>query len=416
MRIFLAILVAAACGARIGSGMAVPKSRQHSWKGGLRIFMAILLAVVCGLLMGSCSAVLKFRQHPWKGGLGTPPPASGGRLEVDRQEFNFGGMDVSENGTHEFVFTNRGDQTLILNTGSSSCSCTISEIEKSEVAPGQSTKVAVKWRSKHHVGRFQQNVTVETSDPLRREVTLTIKGEYTRSVYADPEELTFGQISGTAPVTQEARILCTLPNQQIKIKGYQMSDPTLEKFFQVDNEPLGADELRKHQGITSGVLVRVTVKPGLPLGRFQQRILLDTNLTTASEIDLPLFGTVGTISLVGPGWHSETNVLDIGAVDGHKVTQRRLVVLGRGPNAKEMKLKIASVEPDFLKVKLGKTTVEDTGDLSQTELLIEIPERKVLADYMGGKNGKFGEILLEAIQPEVHALRIRVRFAVVGGN
>ena len=86
-----------------------------------------------------------------------------------------------------------------------------------------------------------------------------------------------------------------------------------------------------------------------------------------------------------------------------------------------MKFKVASVEPDFLKVKLGKTTVADTGTLSQTELLIEIPASKTLGkkapvDYMGGENGKLGEILLETIQPQVHALRIRVRFAVTGGN
>ena len=49
---------------------------------------------------------------------------------------------------------------------------------------------------------------------------------------------------------------------------------------------------------------------------------------------------------------------------------------------------------------LGKTTVAETGELSQTELLIEIPESKILAkkmpvNYLGGENGKLGEILLE---------------------
>ena len=140
--------------------------------------------------------------------------------------------------------------------------------------------------------------------------------------------------------------------------------------------PLAADELRKHKGVTSGVLVRVTVKPGLPLGRFQQRILLSTNLTAAPEVDLPLFGTVGEVSLVGPGWSSETGVLDIGAVDGRSVTQRRLVVLARGPNAKEMKFRVASVEPDFLKVKLGKTTVADTGDAFTNRIVDRNPRKQ----------------------------------------
>ena len=58
-------------------------------------------------------------------------------------------------------------------------------------------------------------------------------------------------------------------------------------------------------------------------------------------------------------------MLDIGTVDGRSATQRKLVVLARGSNAKEMKFKVASVEPDFLKVKLGKTNAEDTGELSK---------------------------------------------------
>ena len=371
--------------------------------------------------MGTSTAVLQFRQHPWKGGVETPPSAGSGHVTVDRDEFDFGKMDASEKGTHDFVITNRGDRPLTLNLGSTSCSCTVSEIKDRELAPGQSTKVAVSWHSKRYLGPYQQTATIVTSDPRRPELTLTIKGEYTRHLYADPDELTFGQIAGTKPVTRETRIFCNLPNQQVKILRYQLSDPSLEKLFQVDDVPLEADELRKYKGVTSGILVRVTVKPGLPLGRFQQRITVVTNLTMDSEVELPLFGSVGEVSLVGAGWNSETGVLDIGTVDGRSVTQRKLIVLARGPDAKEMKFRVASVEPDFLKVKLGKTTVDDTGTLSQTELLIEFPESKSLgkrapANYLGGEKGKPGEILLETIHPPVHSLWIRVRFAVPGGK
>ncbi len=385
----------------------------------MRLLAAILVAVACGVGIGTGAAMLKIRQHPWQGGLGTPPSPGSGQVIVDQDVFDFGKMDSSEKGTHEFVFANQGDQILILNLGSTSCACTVSEIKDSELAPGQSTKVLVSWRSKGHIGPFQQSVTILTSDERRPEVALTIKGEYTRSAYADPDELTFGQIAGTEPVTQEARIFCNLPNQQIKIQNYEMSDRSLEKFFQVDYVPLSAAELRKQKGVTSGVLVRVTAKPGLPLGRFQQRILFSTNVATAAEVDIPLFGSVGEVSLVGPGWSTETGVLDIGAVDGRSVTQRKLVILARGPKAKEMKFRIASVEPDFLKVELGKTTVLDPGALYQTELMIEIPESKALgkkapADYMGGENGKLGEILLETIHPPVYSLRIHVRFKAEG--
>src|SRR5208337_4731738 len=140
------------------------------------------------------------------------------------------------------------------NPGTTSCGCTVSKITDSELAPGQSTTVVVSWQAKKHLGAFKQSVTIVTSDPKMPEITFTIKGEYTRPVYADPDELTFGQIAGNASVTLETRILYSLPDQQIEIKEHQISDSSLEKFFQVDCDPLRVEELSKYKGVKSGVL------------------------------------------------------------------------------------------------------------------------------------------------------------------
>jgi len=385
----------------------------------MRIFIAISVAAACGVGIGSGTAVLKIRQYPWTGGVGAPALASGGQVALEEREFNFGKMDFRENGSHEFTVTNHGDRILTLSPGSTSCGCTVSKINENELAPGQSTKVVVSWQAKHKIGAFKQSVTIITSDPHMPEITFTIKGEYTRPVYPDPDELTFGQIVGNEAVTRETRILCSLPDPPIAIQGHQISDPTLKEYFQVDYEPLGADELTKYKGVKSGVLVHVTAKPGLPLGRFQPRILLSTNVSGFSEVDIPLFVTVGEVTIIGRGWSNETGILDIGPVDGSSVTERRLVLMARGAHAKEVQFKVAGVDPDFLKVKLGAKTVSADGMLSQTELLMEIPDCKTLgkkapADYLGGENGKLGEILLDTYYPELHALRIRVRFAVGG--
>ena len=317
----------------------------------------------------------------------------------------------------------KGTKFLTVNRGSTSCKCTEDTIKENELAPGQSTKVLVSWHGdKKYTGHFQQNATLITSDPLRPEITLTIKGEYTRPVYADPDKLIFGDISGNEAVTRETRIFCILPSQQLKIQGHRISEPGLEGLFQVECVPLGDGDIPKQKGVTSGVLVRVTAKPGLPLGPFQPTITLGTNVADDAEVVLHLSGSaVGEVSIVGPGWDSGTGELTIGRVDGRSATQRRLLLLARGPDAKDVKFKLASVEPDFLKVTLGKTTVPDTGTVSQTELWIEIPAGKTLgkkspANYMGGEGGKPGEIVLETTHPRVHTLRIRVRFAVTGGS
>ena len=95
--------------------------------------MAILVAVACGVSLGAGAGVWKIRQHPWVGGIGTPLSNGSGQVAVAEEEFDFGKMDAHENhgeGKHEFTFTNRGDKTLTLSRGSTSCSCTVSEIPK----------------------------------------------------------------------------------------------------------------------------------------------------------------------------------------------------------------------------------------------------------------------------------------------
>jgi hypothetical protein len=394
--------------------------RQDNRSSTRKFLLAILLAIVCGTGIGAGAGVLKFRQNPWQGGIGAAPIAAGGVVGIDAEEFDFGRKEFTEDGLHEFTVTNRGDSRLILRVGQSSCSCTVSELAKSELSPGESTKVRVSWRSKHHTGPFGQTVTILTTDPHRPEVVFKIKGEFFQSVYADPDELTFNQITGSDPVTKEVRVFSSLPGSPITIVGHEFTSPAQGRFFDVDSAPLPAEQLPKENGIKSGVLVHVTVKPGLPLGRFLQTIDLNTNLMDRA-VKVNVFGSVGEVTLVGPGWSSEAGVLEVGTLDGRQTAQRRLIVISRGPSAGQMKFKVARVEPDFLKVTVGEPKLDDTGQLSQTELLIEIPDSKAMgkrapADYLGRDNGRLGEILLETTTSPPHSLPIRVRFLVLSGT
>jgi hypothetical protein len=381
----------------------------------MKLAIAIVIAVACGVGVGTGTAVLSFRENPWVGGVGSPPPDSGGEAIADADEFNFGRKDVSEDGRHEFTITNRGDRKLTLNMGTTSCRCTVSSIEKNVLAPGESTKIPVTWKSKRHAGPFSQSVTILTSDPDRPEVVFKIKGDFYRTVYADPDELTFNQITGTEPVVREARILTSLPDQPLKITKQELLNLSQAQFFGIESEPLPTEKLPKDNGAKSGILVRVTVKPGLPLGGFQQTIDLTTNLGD-EPVKLHLFGSVGEVTFVGPGWSSETNVLEIGTLDGRSTTLRKLKIIVRGTNAEKMRFKVARVEPDFMKVTLGETKVDESGSPSVTELTIEIPDSKALgqkapADFMGKEHGKLGEILLETTGPQPLSLPIHVRFA-----
>ncbi len=297
------------------------------------------------------------------------------------------------------------------------------EIADSTVAPGESTTVHVTWKSKQYSGTFKQSVTINTSDPNRREVILTISGEYTQQLHVNPNELNFGQIVGNEPVTREARILCNLSNHPLEVTGHEFSEPELAKFFAVEIRPLAHEELPQTGRVFSGALVKVTAKPGLPPGRFQPRILLKTNLSSMPEVDLPLFGSIGKdVSVAGSGWDDDIGVLTIGPVKAGTAVQRQLLLFARGADAKNVRYNVVHVEPDFLKVTLGETTVMGDGKLAKTPLTIEVPPRSTPASYMDAGTdgtlvgGKAGQIKIDTTSAEVHQLRIAVRFAIEGGK
>jgi hypothetical protein len=375
----------------------------------IQAVLVVLLALVVGLSIGSGTALVRARH--------TEVPLGNAKVEVDSEMFDFGEMDFTKDGSHDFSFTNTGTTPLKLVKGHSSCKCTVGEIADSTVQPGDSTTVHVTWKSKHVSGGFQQNVSINTNDPNRREIVLTIKGEFTEQLRFDPNELNFGQLVSNKPESKEARILCNLPSHPLKITEHEFMDHDLAKFFTVETSLLAKGDLPPEGHISSGALIKVTVKPGLPPGRFQQRILLKTNLSSMPEVELPVFGSMGKdVSVAGSGWDDDIGVLTIGPIKAGTSVQRQLLLFARGLDAKNVRYNIVHVEPDFLKVKLGETTVLEDGKLSKTSLTIEIPKRSTPANYLGDDGGKAGEIKIDTTSSDVHQVRMSVRFAIQGGK
>lgn len=386
----------------------------------MRILAIILLAVVLGIGIGAGTAASRVRLHPRKTAE-TPAEASKAdashmpKVSLDEEAFDFGMQDVGKKGHHSFKVTNIGTAPLILEPGTSSCRCTVSEIQKKELAPDESTDVVVSWKPHLNDTAFQQTVTVNTNDPRQSEIQFTVKGQITQAVYAEPNEIAFGHLADSQERTAEVRILCNLPGKPLKVSDLQLSDTGRAKYFKVEQLPLADEELHKSKDAKSGVLLRVTVKPGLPHGQFEQTILMNTNVEAAPEVTVLVTVSVSSEVLVtGPDWTSENGVLSIGAVDGRQGAERKLMLVVEGPHYKEVTFKPTVIEPDFLKVSVGKPIQNDARQITLTPFTIQIPKRDTPTSHMGSEQGKLGKIVLETTHPQVHELQIRVRFAVEG--
>jgi hypothetical protein len=387
----------------------------------MKAFLAALLATILAVATGAGIAALRITVCPWNrgdvegAGLVPPPvPPTDGtapKVVVDQEEYEFGKMDLA-------------------------CGCTVSKIEQETIAPGESGKVSLTWRADKGEGPFRQTATIETNDPSRPRVVLTVWGRVLRVVRLVPDELVFGQISAGRPVTGQVRLLCRL-DEPLEGVRCDLREEQTAGHFGIVAEPLSADQLKEpDQGNggsgegggsekagnidesdrpRSGYLLTVTVKPGLPLGRFRQTIVVHTSLKSVPTVQIPVVGTVvGDISIVGRGWDEEASLLTLGRVSSLRGIQRRLLLIARGPHSKEVQFTLVGASPDWLQVdqeRLKETTPFGSGTVTETPLVIRIPKGAPRANYLGSK---FGEILIRTNHPDVPRLRIRVHFAVEG--
>lgn len=392
----------------------------------MKFWIALVSAMVLGIGGGIGAAVVRVQMNPWDGtGSGSRAPAERAdlpvpegpapKVEVKEDTHDFGAMDSHAKGTHDFVLSNVGDAPLTLRKGATTCKCAASILEKGEIAPGQSSKVTVEWTGKDYVGEFTQSAEILTNDPRSPRVKLRIKGRITVAVRAVPSELVLSRITAGAPYTASVQLF-GFRSKPLEITEHELTGSGKPECFELAFRSMTSDELEAEQDATSGTVASVTIKPGLPLGAFRQTILLKTNYKEAPEIEVPVWGTIGSeISVVGRGWNEETGVLTLGWLKSDEGIERNLFIRAGGPHFKEVHFKPITIDPDdLLKVKPGETTLLENGKASLTRLTIEVPKGSRPANHSGSEEAKLGQIILETGHPKAPELRILVRFTVEG--
>ncbi len=98
------------------------------------------------------------------------------KIEFADPVYDFG--NVKENGgivSHGFIFKNTGNAPLIIKSARASCGCTVPEIPKEPIKPGESAVVKVSYDPKGRPGEFEKNIQVKSNASNPR-VTIKIKG------------------------------------------------------------------------------------------------------------------------------------------------------------------------------------------------------------------------------------------------
>jgi hypothetical protein len=339
-----------------------------------------------------------------------PPAASEPRVEVDAPLYQFGTMQRGTTKSHEFVFRNVGHGPLTLRVGNTSCKCTIGAVSDAPIPPGESVKVMLEWSALVNPGPFRQTATILTNDPLHSRVELLVEGEVTEATGIFPADLMFDKI--TAGDTRSAEVfVMAFAQEELKVGEPTLSNTETRDYFDVRVEPVEPSALPNPKA-KAGVRVRVTAKPGLRLGRFDQWLSLTTNIPDAEQLKIPIIGRViGNISIHGRLWNEDQGVLRFGRVTSADGASAQLNVVIRGDNADKVELTVDMVDPPELVAKLGKPNrVKDT--LVHVPLVIEIPPGTPPMARLDIYQHDEALVVLTTNQPDAPEIVLSVRFAV----
>lgn len=97
------------------------------------------------------------------------------KVSVQQSEYDFGDINQNDIVDHTFLITNTGGDILKISDIRASCGCTAAQPDKTELKPGETTKLKVTFNSKGRKGPQIKNVNFKTNDPGKPSVNLVIK-------------------------------------------------------------------------------------------------------------------------------------------------------------------------------------------------------------------------------------------------
>jgi hypothetical protein len=132
-----------------------------------------------------CCAVLAWFAPRWVVRSMRDPARNNGTLSIDTAQFNFGIVEQGESVRHNFRLTNGKSHIIKILKVTSSCSCAVAELDKKELAPGETIDIPVRVDTNGRSGGLLKDVKLVTDDKDDEVIKLELVGEV-RMLFAPP--------------------------------------------------------------------------------------------------------------------------------------------------------------------------------------------------------------------------------------
>jgi len=385
----------------------------------VRIGFVILLAIVLGLTVALASSIAEFGHTDVRATLSVsalPLPAHTGpasKLVVDNVLHEFGEMFHTDVGRHTFVLHNSGKAMLVLGKSQQSCQCTVANISRKEIPPGETAEVAVEWKPVNMFGEITKLVTLPTNDPDMQSLVLTIKGTVLKNWRFDVPTVDYQEMGLRETKEKVAHLLLYQPEPG-EITGFQWENESAADYLDFNFEPLTPAELAAMKPVPkSGWRLTCTARPGLPLGNWHHRLLLKTTLQS-DPMTLDLVGQVSddiTIFSLGGGYDPHRRILDLRAIPAGTVRSHELRLKVIGPDRDSILFNVTQVRPEGLQVTIGKPQASSDSVVLVPVTFI-VPPTLPPVKLVGDDPAQLGRVVIQTTHPEQKELEILVRMTV----
>ena len=326
-------------------------------------------------------------------------------------EHNFGVLSREQVGKHDFVVENRGTANLTLEVDGTSCTCTGVDVSNKNVKPGEKSIITVHWEAETSQTTFTQSAVLTTNDPENPELIFHVKGLYTAPVMPTPSSLQFPSIASGREGNSSFR-LYGLEKQPLEIREIRSSNPD---FIETSVEPGELSETDKESPIYKNaanvLVVKVKVKPGLPTGAFQERLMISTNYESEPTLEYFVRGMIQApfVQIAGTNYMRETGAINIGKTSLGRPISSKITVIFLGKASDDVELTIATKEPSFVVVNFEKVP----GERAIFEMTVTIPATTA-GNWFGPEQRTMGLLELKTNIPETPMLRFPIQFLVEG--
>lgn len=233
---------------------------------------------------------------------GEPAP----RVRFEEPDYDFGEVEAGEEVEHTFVFENAGDSPLSVSKVVTRCGCTATASSDEEIPPGGTGGIQATLETRGFDGALKKDLIVETNDPERPVVRLTISGRVISEVTVEPGYLNWESLQpGERPRARKLTIRFA-EGRELRLERVHAESPALI--------------LKKESEDGRKAVYSVALAEDLPEGRFAGRITIRSNSERLPEIHVPFQGRVqGTVKVLPP-------ILSLGRVRSGESLTRRLSV------------------------------------------------------------------------------------------